>query len=202
MNEQVRETMKGLADQVQTEEEALSLFHVLSARFDWSGTVFTPEDVRNEVQTILDGQGDEHEYLDAYAQALESEVLGSYEYRKLGDGMSERGNETLSDAVVFSPLFREGEGITFCVVLGVDDERAIRTEAVEVGPFDSSQRAHEAGLAGVSKVAEAQEDNPMAEFLVSDEKLIAAEVKGFSLVVVRDGETLAEYPAMLEEGVR
>lgn len=196
-----------LAGQVADSNEALELLTALRNRFEWSGTMFTPDDVESQVEEALEGKD---EYLAAYSRALRDEVLGSYEYRKLDDQMSEGANEALYEAALSSPLLmstpamfeRPDDAITYCVVLGNDDANGVRTETLEVGPYNSLKEAHEVGVSSMGCNAEQVEEKHgvfKVYTMTADEELTSGPMKGFTLVVIRDGETLAQYPATVEQ---
>lgn len=184
-----------LAGQVTTEDEALEVFHALRSRFGWAGTVFTRADVESHVETALSDHDERHAAL--VTDALVDAVVDSHEYRHLADRMTEVGNETLADAVALSPLLAEGGECTHVVVLGGDDGDGIRTETVEVGPFATFAEAADAGLAGLGLLAEQvlAEFPGQAEEMTADPVLLGGPLRGFTLVVVEHGQTVAQYPA-------
>lgn len=186
---------KKIADLVPDADTALSVIHALRSRFNLSATVFTPEDAEAAARTALE---DEDEFLEHYVEALTNEIVYSYGYRRMEDTLSERGNIVLSDEASLSPLLTSAHG--YAVVAGVDDEEQRRTEVVEIGPFESAQDAHEAGVDALGKTGEevlAQYDGGTAlapaEALTADDALLGKPLAGFTLVVIRNGQTEGEY---------
>lgn len=90
-------TTHDFIDTLTTEDDALDAINAIRARFDLAGTVFCTADVTETVRAAL--AEDHPDLADALAPDIAERVKDTYYWRKLGDIMSDRGGETIADAV-------------------------------------------------------------------------------------------------------
>lgn len=76
-----------------TEAEAMALVHGIRGRFGWVGTEFCLGDVRDAIRESDGGPEDTE------VEAVLDRVIDDPRWHNLGDILSERGNETISDLV-------------------------------------------------------------------------------------------------------
>lgn len=78
---------------------AFAIFHAFKRRFDWAGTVFCPDDIRNQ---IANNRGVEFDDIanDPDVEKIVDHVIGDYRWCDgLEDWLTEKGWECVYDAV-------------------------------------------------------------------------------------------------------
>lgn len=190
-------------DTLTTESDALDAITAIRERFNFTGTLFTGTDVEDQVDLLTihspAWRKRGHDFTDAFVGAIVKEIQSGYEYRKLGDILAERGNETLGDAAVNTVgLLEDGSRLHYDAQLLVDrDSDNTLGLAVERHDFATATEAFEwarqyvgAKAVACTQLAEADHlvDEPLLEFTVSQVAL-----------VVRDGDTqLARFVSELD----
>lgn len=121
-------------------DDALAVISAIRDRFGFTGTLFTPEDISSMAIAAL------HEHPEAFAAALTpaltQHVREGYEYRKLGDILAERGNETLGDAVTQAVGLLEAPGhYSYVPVLYVAEDGQ-QKPTIECTGFDTALAAY------------------------------------------------------------
>lgn len=171
-----------------TEDDALEAINAIRARFDLAGTMFCTADV---TETAREAIGEDHPDLaDALVAALTERVKGTYYWRKLGDIMSERGSETIADAVAETchPLTSDDAEYSahLCIMRGGQ-----LVTAVEGLGFRDAQVAYTwaAGHLGsqVSTVLESRPKN--CDLHVPTSALLHGTIEGVALVATTDDDT-------------
>lgn len=167
------------------EADALDAITAIRERFNFTGTLFTPTDVSDMAGNVL-SNFDAADFEEAFRDGIVQEVTHGYEYRKLGDILSERGNETLGDAVVSAvSLLEEGTGYTFTVRLLVyRDIEPPLFPAIDRAGFTSATDAFQWARSRMGTLVTSPTDG--VESLVLD-TAVGQCVEGFSLAVM-DGD--------------
>lgn len=134
-----------LAQQVVTDDEALTLISVLSSRFGLSTTAFCRADISDMAREVAADVLTDHspEFLDAVLPAVVDTVQADYEWTSLDEILAERGNEVLAEAVrqVGAPL-HGGEYTLFDAQLCVEEDEST-VPVVTLRGFTSAQHAYE-----------------------------------------------------------
>lgn len=172
---------------ITTESEALDAISDIKARFNLTGTLFTPTDVSDMVYSAMPAFVTDSAFQEALCAGVVDNVTREYEYRKLGDILSERGNDTLAGAVdSVLGLLEDGAGYTFTVRLLVyrDPQPPLFPAIVRAG-FPTATEALQWAQARMGTMV--KHPTHSAETLAFSEA-VGQCVEGFSLAVMR-GDT-------------
>lgn len=182
-----------LAKYASTQTEAMALISTLRAAYGLVGTEFSRDDVLSQAEVQC-------EELGTYRDSIVETVMNGYEFQKLDDTLSERGNEVIADAVSEQVGILEGAlGYEFTAVLVavVDGEHV---DVVEHPDFEDAAAATEWGSdqmgRTVSEVIETEEGARPAED--APEGAGTAQVVGLRLIALRGGVSHAEFTASFE----
>lgn len=181
-----------------TREEAFALIHALRDRHSLVGTEFSVEDVTDAIASHLDGH--DPSVIEAFSDHIASEIMAEYTWRKMGDLLAERGNEALgeavSEAIPFTGILTADLDRSFAIVLGTDDSEGCRTSVIEIGGFETPDDAVAKALSLIGQTgARILSTEPAAEPLSND--LLDRPTRGYSLAIIENGATRAEFPATL-----
>lgn len=180
-------------DALTSEEDALDAITAIRERFNFTGTLFTGTDVEDQVDSLTihspAWRKRGHDFTDAFLGSIVKEIQSGYEYRKLGDILAERGNETLGDAAVSTVgLLEDGNSYDYDAQLLVDqDSDNTLGLAMERSGFATANEAFQwarqyVGTKAVACVPLAESDR------LFDDYALALQVSQVALVV-RHGET-------------
>lgn len=120
-------------------DDALAVVTAIRDRFGFTGTLFTPEDITSITAAALEERP--AQFAAAVTPAISAHVRDGYEYRKLGDILAERGNETLGDAVTQAVgLLEDGTRYGYHPVLYVAVEEGVEA-VMDTDAFDDAAAA-------------------------------------------------------------
>lgn len=189
-------------DTLTTEDDALDAITAIRERFNFTGTLFTGTDVEDQVDLLTihspAWRKRGNDFTDAFVGAIVKEIQSGYEYRRLGDILAERGNETLGDTAAHTvKLLEDGGHLHYDAQLLVNrDSDSILGPVMERRAFATATEAfgwarQYVGTKAVACIPLAEADH------LFDESLLEFTVSQVALVVRDGGTQLARFVSEL-----